>query len=143
MRVDFSDALSDEEEVAQYDPVSKQPVVWGNRVVYRMTEQDFDHLRIQHEVISRQEMDTVYFVVTKRIDWAMLIAKHGPPVQVGVGPRGGFKWVRMTDDTYWGHAQFREGAQKWAKKHPRFKVKCSKDGKSLQPARRTLGSSRR
>lgn len=139
--IDFSDALSDEEEVAEYDPVSKKPVVWGKRIIRHLTQCDFEHLKLFNDVITRQEMDTVYFVVTRKLEWDELIAKHGQPIQVGTGPRGGFKWVRMTDDTHWGHANFRRSSLVWVKNYSRFRIKCNKEGKSLQPPRRTTGRS--
>ena len=138
--IDFSDCMGDE-EIAEYDPISEQPVIWGRRITRWLTEQEFDHLKLQHDVVTRQEIETVYFVVSKRIEWDALCATHGQPVQVGLGPRGGFKWVRMTNDTIWGHREFRVGAQAWVKNYPRFRVKCTKDGNSLQPSRRTIGRS--
>jgi hypothetical protein len=136
--IDFSDCLG-EEEVAEHDHKSGQPVVWGKRLMRHLVQRDFEHLKLWNEVITVMEMDTVYFVVTKRLSWEQLIAKHGQPVQVGTGPRGGFKWVRMTDDTYWAHKQFREESLRWLKSYPRFRVKCDKAGNSQQPARRTIG----
>jgi hypothetical protein len=140
MLIDFSDCMGDE-EVAVHDPKSNKPVIWGRRITRWLNRQDFDHLSLQHEVVTVMEMDTVYFVVTRKLDWDKLIGKHGQPIQVGLGPRGGFKWVRMTDDTYWSHAQYRKDSQEWAKNYPRFIVKCGKEGESLAPSRRTVGRS--
>ena len=140
--IDFSDALG-EEEIAEHDPKSGEPVIWGQRVIRHLVQCDFEHLQLWNEVVTVMEMEPVYFVVTRKLDWDQLTAKHGQPIQVGTGPRGGFKWVRMTDDTYWSHTQFREGSLAWLKKYPRFTIKCDKEGNSKQPARQAVGRSGR
>lgn len=138
--IDFSDCLG-EEEVAECDPKSGEPVIWGKRVMRHLMQRDFEHLKLWNEVVTVMEMEPVYFVVTRKLEWPDFVKQHGPPVQVGTGPRGGFKWVRMTDDTYWSHKLFREDSLRWLKNYPRFRVKCDKEGNSQQPQRRAMGRS--
>jgi hypothetical protein len=122
---DWAERFLGETGVAEYDPRSGKPIAWGRQVIAEIPEDLFDALR------GRCEMACVYpewFLIEKRVHFADLLMSHGGVRAVGLGPSGGFKWVRFADDTMWGHVSFREGAHKELLLNPRLHVKCDKDG---------------
>lgn len=136
---DWAERFLAETGVADVDPRSGEPVAWGRRVVEEIPEDQFDILR------GRCEVACVYpdwFVVEKRLQFADLMMAHGPARAVGLGPGGGFKWVRFEDGSLWGHMQFKSGALHQLEVSPRILVKCDKDGnekgKAPRVPRRTI-----
>lgn len=110
---------------ADYDPRSGEAVAWGRQVIEEIPEDLFDALR------GRCEMACVYpdwFLIEKRLQFSDLMMKHGAVRSVGIGPGGGFKWVRFDDGSIWGHSSFRTGALRELEMKPRIAVKCDKDG---------------
>lgn len=136
---DWAERFLSEQGEADYDPVSGEAVAWGRRIIEEVPEDLFDMLR------ERCEVACVYpdwYVIEKRKQFADLMMEHGAVKLVGLGPGGGFKWVTFSDDTTWGHSQFKHGAVKQAELNPRRVVKCDKDGnekrgKSRVPRRAT------
>jgi hypothetical protein len=111
--------------VAERDPKSDEPVAWGRRVVQEIPEDQFDILR------GRCEMACVFpdwFIIEKRLQFADLLMKHGGVRAVGLGPGGGFKWVRFADGAIWGHLHFKSGALRELEMNSRLLIKCDKDG---------------
>lgn len=111
--------------VAEVDPRSGEPIAWGRQVVEEISEDFFDMLR------ARYEMACIYpdwFLVEKRVQFADLLMKHGGVRAIGLGPGGGFKWVRFEDGSIWGHLSFKSGALRELEMNPRLLVKCDKDG---------------
>ena len=136
---DWADKYLAETGVAEYDPRSEKPVAWGRRVVEEIPEDLFDILRERHE------MKCVYpdwFLIEKRIQFADLLMKHGAVRAVGLGPAGGFKWVRFEDDSLWGHISLKSGALRELELNSRLLVRCDKDGnekgKAPRVPRRTI-----
>jgi len=110
---------------AEHDPRSGLPVAWGREVVEEIPEDLFDTLR------SRCEMSCVYpqwFLIEKRWHFSDILMTHGGVRAVGVGPGGGFKWLKVEDGTIWGHSSFRSGAIEWLERNQRLLVKCDKEG---------------
>jgi hypothetical protein len=125
--------------VADVDPRSGEPVAWGRRVVEEIPEDQFDILR------GRCEMTCVYpdwYLIEKRLQFADLLMKHGAVRAVGLGPGGGFKWVRFADGAVWGHLSLKSGALRELELNNRLLVRCDKDGnekgKSPRIPRRTI-----
>ena len=111
--------------IAEYDPRSAMPVAWGRQVIEEIPEDLFEDLR------SRCEMACIFpnwFLIERRVQFADLLMQHGGLRAVGVGPGGGFKWVRFSDGSTWGHPSFKTGALKEVELRPRLVVKCDKDG---------------
>ena len=136
---EWAEKFLDETGVAEVDPRSNKPVAWGRRVMQKIPEDQFDILR------GRCEMKCVYpdwFLVEKRLEFADLLMSHGGVRAVGLGPGGGFKWVRFADDSVWGHSHFRDGALRELEMNSRLLVKCDKDGnekgKAPRIPRRTI-----
>lgn len=136
---DWADRFLGETGVAEYDPRADKPVSWGRRVEEEIPEDMFDILK------GRCELKCVFpdwFVVEKKLEFADLLMKHGGVRAIGVGPGGGFKWVRFADDSVWGHPNFRTGAIRELELNPRLKVACDKDGnekgKAPRIPRRTI-----
>jgi len=114
-----------ESGVAEYDPRSGEPIAWGRRLVEEIPEDQFDILR------GRCEMACVYpdwYIIEKRTQFADLLMKHGGIRAVGLGPGGGFKWVRFADGAMYGHLSFKTGVLRELEMNPRLLVKCDKDG---------------
>ena len=114
-----------EEQVADADPISGEPLVIGRPINERLPDADFEALR--------QEGKTHYvhgqwFLVTKRLMVTELILKHGPPLRVGIGPSGGFKWIQFQDQSVHCHQQLADEARSIALSDSVQKVKCDKDG---------------
>lgn len=124
---------------AEFDPRSDKPVAWGRRLIQEVPEDLFDTLK------GRVEMTCVYpdwFVIEKRLSFADLLMKHGGVRAVGLGPGGGFKWVRFADGAEWGHPTFRNEAKRQVEMNSRLHVKCDKEGnekgKAPRIPRRTI-----
>jgi hypothetical protein len=114
------------EEPAEMDPVAGEPVSWGRRVVTQMSEEQFTELRGRCDVVC---FFPDWYVVTKRLQFSDLLMAHGPVRAVGVGPGGGFKWVRFDDGSTWGCTSLAIGARRELSMSPRLRVKCDPDGK--------------
>lgn len=140
--IDFSDILGDE-VVIQRDNLSDLPIIWGRQVEKSLSEQEIDHLNMQYEVINSYcEFDgKIFYIVTRKITWDDLISEYGQPLQVGLGPKKGWKWTKFEKISV-SHSEFRKKSQDWAKKFPRFVVKCDKEGKSLKPSPKIIGVKR-
>lgn len=123
---EWAERFLGEEGEAEFDPRSGEAIAWGRRLEEEIPEDLFDALK------GKCEMRCVFpdwFVVLKRRDFAELLMANGGVRAVGVGPGGGFKWVRFANDSVWGHTSFRSGALRELEKSPRLKVACDKDGK--------------
>jgi hypothetical protein len=125
---------------AEFDPKSDKPVAWGRRVISEIPEDLFDILR------GKVDMACVFpdwFIIEKRLHFADLLMAHGGLRFVGLGPGGGFKWVKFADGAIWGHGSFRDEAKRQVEMNPRLHVKCDKDGnekgKAPRIPRRTIG----
>jgi len=122
---DWAERFLGETGEAEFDPRSEKAIAWGRQVIEEIPEDLFDILR------EKCEMRYVYpdwFLIEKRLQFADLLMKHGGVRAVGLGPSGGFKWVRFADDSLWGHPSFRNGALRETNLNPRLVVKCDKDG---------------
>jgi hypothetical protein len=122
-----------ESDIAEYDPRSGEPVAWGREVIEKIPEDLFDAMKAQCD------MECVFpkwYLVEKRLEFADVLMKCGGVRAVGLGPGGGFKWVRMADDTTWGHRIFKTGALEWLERNPRLLVRCDKDGNEKGKAAR-------
>ena len=130
------------EGVADRDPRSSKPMAWGRRVVSEIPESLFNVLRGTCDVAC---VYPDWFVVERRVEFADLVMAHGPVKLVGLGPAGGFKWVRFEDGSTWGHSSLRTEAQRQASMNPRIAVRCDKDGneRGTEPRvpRRAIGRS--
>ena len=113
------------EGVAETDPRSREPVAWGRQVVSQIPEGLFERLRGEVELVC---IYPDWFVVERRLPFEDLIKARGAPKAVGVGPSGGYKWMRLGDDSMWAHSSFREFAMREVRINPRLVVKCDKDG---------------
>lgn len=130
---DWAERFLAETGVAEYDPRSEKPVAWGRRVIEEIPEDQFDILK------SRCEMKCVFpdwYLIEKRMQFSDLLMKHGGVRFIGLGPSGGFKWVRFADGSTWGHISFKGGALRELEMNPRLLVKCDKDGKEKGKAAR-------
>lgn len=114
------------EEQAETDTVSGEPVSWGRPVIMDVPEEQFAELRGRCEVIC---VYPTWFVVTRRIQFSDMLMAHGPVRAVGVGPGGGFKWVRFDDGSIFGHSSFSVGARRELGLNPKLMVKCDAAGK--------------
>ena len=122
---DWAERFLAETGVAERDPRSDEPIAWGRRVVEEIPEDQFDILK------GRCHMACVFpdwYLIEKRLQFADLLMKHGGVRAIGLGPGGGFKWVRFADDSLWGHISFKSGAVRELEMSPRLLVKCDKDG---------------
>jgi len=121
----WADRFLSETDIAEHDPKSGEPIAWGRRVIEEIPEDLFDDLK------ARCEMACIFpdwYLVEKRVQFADLMMKHGGVRFVGLGPGGGFKWVRFADGSTWGHSSWRTGALAELHKRPRMLVKCDKEG---------------
>jgi hypothetical protein len=129
-----------ETEVAETDPLAEEPISWGKRVVEKIPEDLFDSLRSRCEMVCNYPD---WYLIGSRVQFADLMIKHGGVRFVGVGPGGGFKWVRFADGSTWGSPSLRTGAIKELAMNPRLGVKCDKDGREggelPRIPRRTIG----
>jgi len=131
---DWADRFLAETGIADVDPRSGEPVAWDRRVIEEIPEDLFDALR------ARCEMACVFpdwFLIERRIQFADLMMRHGGVTCVGLGPGGGFKWVRFVDGSTWGHMTFKTGALKQLEMSPRKLVRCDKEGNENKCGPRT------
>jgi len=113
------------EGVAEIDPRSGEPVAWGRQVTSQMPEGLFDRLRGEVEMVC---VFPDWFVIERRLPVDDVIKAHGAIKAVGIGPSGGYKWMRLGDDSMWGHKSFRDFSMREVRINPRLVVKCDKDG---------------
>jgi hypothetical protein len=129
-----------EDECVEYDPLSGIEFIWGREILAPLPEPEFDDLRDRKKIMC---VHPDWFYVTRTVTMDDLVAKHGDILQVGLGPSGGFKWVRFQDRAMHGHRSLRPAAKEWAAARPRFAVKCDKLGNEINPPRRVMGRSGR
>ena len=123
---ELADRFLSETGVAEYDSYSNKPIAWGRQVIEEIPEDLFDSLR------ARCEVSCIYpdwFVVERRVQFADLMMNNGGVSLVGLGPGGGFKWVKFADGNIYGNCHFKTGALKQLELNPRLLVKCDRDGK--------------
>ena len=113
------------EGVAEVDPHSREPIAWGRQVVSQIPEGLFEKLRGEVDLVC---IYPDWFVVERRLPFEDLIKARGVIKAVGVGPSGGYKWLRLGDDSMWAHKSFRDFAMREVRINPRLVVKCDKDG---------------
>ncbi len=137
---DWAESHLGEVEPAEQDPVAGKPISWGRPVIIEFQEEQFADLRGRCEVVC---VYPTWYIITKRIQFADLLMEHGPVRAIGVGPGGGFKWVRLEDKSVWGHASFANRAKMELTMSARLAVKCDADGKEAGAApripRRVIG----
>lgn len=114
------------------------PIAWGWIVEGEMPDGLFMQMQFEFEVCNPYPE---WCVVDKRLSFDDLLAKHGRPKELGIGPRGGFKYVVMKDGTRFEHSSFREGARVFHS--PRIIVKCDKEGNRVQTAPKALRRGRK
>lgn len=130
------------EGVAEVDSRSGESVAWGRQVTKEIPEGLFEKLRGEVDLVC---VPPDWFVVERRLSFGELLQARGIVRAIGVGPSGGFKWVRLADNSVWSHKNFRDGVMKEARLNPRLIVKCDKDGyekgNELRLPRLTVGYS--
>jgi hypothetical protein len=122
---DWAEKYLDEMTEAEYDSRSGEPISWGRKIISEMPEDMFTSFREICEVIC---VYPDWFVIEKRIQFSDLLMRNGPVRAVGLGPSGGFKWVKFDNGSIWGHSSFKSGVLKQVESNPRLIVKCDKDG---------------
>lgn len=122
------------EEECGFDPVSGECVIWGLEL-----EPEPQDGRFREAGGDLVWLDGFWYEVTRRVAWDDLVARCGQPVRIGLGPKGGFKWVLFADGSKWGHGQYRNDAKRWAGGTPTRVEKCDKDGNSKRVRARAVG----
>jgi hypothetical protein len=117
-----------EEQTADLDPVSGELAVVGRLINERMPEADFEALR---RAGKTHYVHGQWFLVTKRLTVTELILRHGPPIRVGLGPSGGFKWIQFQDQSIHGHPQLASDAKSIASQDSVQTVRCDREGTEI------------
>lgn len=110
---------------AETDPSAGEVISWGKKIDKDIPDHLFEVIKNHCQVVC---LFPDWYIIEKRMDFADLLRGHGKPKEVGVGPSGGFKWVKMTDDTVWSSSVFKIGAMRFLELNPRMRVSCDRDG---------------
>lgn len=99
---DFESHLGDY-TVVVHDPGSNEPVAWGRLVIKTVGPAHWHTFRRLFKVdrTNPGEVSGQYYVILKELSRTEAIEKYGPVTGELYGPRGGFKWAKFGNKTFY------------------------------------------